>query len=215
MRLLAKHELPGTLSASSARCRRAAKLVKFTFLVSLSASLVACASGNEIPKHTLYQGKAAFVRLQDVVVAAADGSRMPFGEVFDGFTPAGFFSRTFPARTIDIRLVGMKRVRDLLAEFDANGDGWSEQPELTALYVREGARGLGFGAEHVLVDGQPARALVVPRSDIGGLLNYIYSQMAEMKPEARDLFRTMEVIGQLERQREILDSGSDAESFSP
>lgn len=138
----------------------------------------------------------SLARLETVRLQLADGTEVPFERVFSDFQPAqGFFTPAFPGVPFDIRNDVYDAYLDpVLRRHDANGNGRMEAPEMAVLYLREGARGLGFDVTGVVRDG-PVRALALTPADVGGLVSYVKEPSASLSPEARKLFRDLEFVG--------------------
>ena len=74
-------------------------------------------------------------------------------------------------------------------------------PELTVLYEREAAIGLGHDEDHLAVNGQPVRALQTASADVAGLLNFVAAHGGRLQPEQQAIFRDLERLGRDLRSR--------------
>jgi hypothetical protein len=76
-----------------------------------------------------------------------------------------------------------------------------EEPELTVLYLREGALGMGFKVSHLVVEEQRVIALQTSQADEGGLVSFINVNKAGMSKEARALFGEIDhLTAQIQRR---------------
>jgi hypothetical protein len=153
-----------------------------------------CVSTEEIQRPCCYEGVLTLARLSQVRFVMDDGSEKPFAEVFKGFEPqTGSFPTQFPFRKINISGLVYDVLTLVFPKYDANQDGFIEEPELTVLYLREGAIGMNFKVSHLVVDEQVI-ALQTSLADVGGLVNYIKTHKAGMSKEAQSLFREIDYL---------------------
>ena len=142
-----------------------------------SASLRCCYSGDSIE-----------LQAADVEVKLEDGRMVSFGELFPDFTPStSFFTLMYPVYRLDIARVVYPHLATKFIEYDANENGFIEEPELTVLFMQEAARGLDqpiaqLGGERRL------RAIFVSAGDIDGLIRLVNRRRSEMKPATRKTF---------------------------
>ncbi|MDX1512431.1 MAG: hypothetical protein R3174_01695 [Gammaproteobacteria bacterium] len=164
----------------------------------LTLVLSACAgtgTGEPAPP-CCYSGAYQLARVGDVYLALENGQRLAFDQAFPGYAPeTGPFQTAFPFIEADISLVTYAALRPVLPQYDANGDGRIQQPELTVLYIREAALGLGHSVAHVGTNPR-TDALVLPSAEASGLVRYVKSRMAQMTPEAQKVFRELVMVGQ-------------------
>jgi len=164
--------------------------------------LGACATTTDLVPHCCYTGEAALARIEDVKLVTADGRKMAFDEVYSGFAPqSGVFTKPFPFREVDIAQVTYQALVPVLPLYDANGDDRIQEPELTALFIREGALGLGHDVDHLEVDGERADAITVARADVGGLVSYLSDRLDSLSEESQQVFRDLDRVGLDIRQR--------------
>lgn len=147
------------------------------------ASLRCCYSGD-------------FIELQaaDVAVKLEDGRTVSFGELFPDFTPStSFFTLMYPVYRLDIARVVYPHLALKFIEYDANENGFIEEPELNVLFMQEAARGLDqpitqLGGERRL------RAIFVSAGDIDGLIRLVNRRRSEMKPAIRKTFDEIDLL---------------------
>lgn len=192
--------------------RTMTRTMKGSMLRMLPAGLVlllsACASTTDLVPHCCYPGEAALARLENVQLVMDDGSVATVAETLPGFAPStGLFTKPFDFRRLDIARVTYASLQPVLPLYDANGDGRLDEPEITVMYLREAARGLGHEVDHLTVDGERADAITVARADVGGLMSYIERNLDAMPPEAQAIFRDLELVGLDIRRRAERDSG--------
>ena len=141
-----------------------------------------------------YTGDAVEVRLAEVNLKLEDGRTLTFGELFSDFTPStSFFTRMYPVYRLDIARVVYPHLAIKFIEYDANENGFIEEPELTVLYVEEAARGLRqpiaqLGGERRL------RAIFASAGDIDGLIRLVNRRRSEMTPDARRTFDEIDLL---------------------
>lgn len=168
-------------------------------------TLGACVTGSQPQPPCCYQGDVALAHVDEVYLALENGDRMAFDQAFPGYEPqTGPFTRSLPFDEVRIARVTFEALRPVLPQYDANGDGRIQKPELTVLYVREAAIGLGHDVNYV---GTNARtdALVLPNQETGGLVRYVERNKSRMTPAAQNIFRSLVLVGQddvlMERDR--------------
>ncbi len=141
-----------------------------------------------------YHGNVADLRLSEVNVNLEDGQMLPFGELFPDFAPStSFFTLTFPVYRLDIARVVYPKLAAMLAQYDANDNGFIEEPELTVLYMREAARGLDQPVTH-LGGKRPLWAIFATSADVGGLIRFVNRRRSEMTPAARQTFDELDLL---------------------
>lgn len=147
-----------------------------------------CASYSAILRPCCYEGALTLAPLQQVSFVMDDGSELAFDEVYKGFEPQ---ERKVPTQFPFRRVIISGLVYDVLSVvfplYDANKNGLIEEPELTVLYLREGALGMGFKVSHLVVE-ERVIALQTSQADEGGLVSFINVNKAGMSKEARALF---------------------------
>lgn len=179
--------------------RRPARLV---VLAGATLLLAACASTTDLVADCCYDGEAALTRIEDVRLVMTDGRKAAFGEIYAGFSPqSGLFTKPFPFREVDISQVTYQALVPVLPLYDANGDDRLQEPELTVLYVREGAIGMGHDVDHLEVAGERADAITVARADVGGLMTFLSRRLDSLDEESQRIFRDLDRVGLDIRQR--------------
>ena len=142
-----------------------------------SASLRCCYSGDSIE-----------LQAADVEVKLEDGRLVSFGELFPDFTPStSFFTLFYPVFRLDIARVVYSDLALKFIEYDANDNGYIEEPELTVLFMQEAARGLNHPVAQLGSERQ-LRAIFVSAGDIDGLIRLVNRRRSEMKPATRKTF---------------------------
>jgi hypothetical protein len=179
----------------TARCslgaRTAAGLIALMTLV-----LDGCTSSDLI-KNCCYDGDEAVVYLDKVEFVAADGSVSKFADVYPGFkSQDSFLTASFPFRKVNNAEVVYDSLVVPLNLYDANKNGFMEEPELTVLYLREGALGMGHKVDHLAVGGKRYDAITTSRSNVGGLMQYLEAHKDSLKPETQAMFRDLVQVGQ-------------------
>ena len=166
-------------------------------LLALAGLLLGGCSSSALVKHCCYDGEEFVVRLNEVEFVATDGSVATFDDVYTDFEPEDRFVTTlFPFRKANIAEVTYDSLVLPLQLYDANKNGFLEEPEATVLYLREGALGMGHTVDHVAVGGKRAGAITTSRSDVGGLMRYLDTHKDSLKPETQEIFRDMVQVGQ-------------------
>lgn len=181
------------MSASASVLRTNQVRSALAALVALTIS--ACAVTTEPQPPCCYRGDLALAHVDEVYFSLENGNRLDFRQAFPGYeAQSGFFTTAFPFQEADIALVTYQSLLPVLAQYDANGDGRLQEPEITVLYLREAAVGLGHRVNHV---GTNARtdALVLPKSESGGLVRYVGQNRSRMTPAAQKVFRDLENLG--------------------
>jgi len=139
--------------------------------------------------------------LQQIRFVMDDGSQLPFDQVFKGFEPQDRdFPTQFPFRKINISGLVYDQLSLVFPEYDANQDGFIEEPELTVLYLREGAIGMSFKVSHLAIEEQVI-ALQTSPADVGGLVSFVNEKKAGMSKEARSVFHEIDYLSVQIRQR--------------
>ncbi len=176
-------------------------LVPF-FLLGLFALVgTGCVSPNEIRRPCCYEGELTLAPLQQIRFVMDDGSKLPFDQVYKGFQPQERGIPTqFPFRRINISGLVYDVLSAVFPEYDANKNGFIEEPELTVLYLREGALGMKFKVLHLTVEKR-VLALQTSAADVGGLVSYINAHKAGMSKDAQSLFREIDYLSVQIRRR--------------
>jgi len=160
-----------------------------------------CVSPNEIRRPCCYEGELTLAPLQQIRFVMDDGSKLPFDQVYKGFQPQ---DRNFPTQFSFRRINISGLVYDVLSvvfpQYDANKNGFIEEPEMTVLYLREGALGMGFKVSHLIVE-ERVLALQTSSVDVGGLVSYINAHKGGMSKYAQSLFREIDYLSVQIRRR--------------
>ncbi|TDJ16473.1 MAG: hypothetical protein E2O65_09915 [Gammaproteobacteria bacterium] len=141
-----------------------------------------------------YSGDSIELQAADVAVKLEDGRTVSFGELFPDFTPStSFFTLMYPVYRLDIARVVYPHLASKFVQYDANENGFIEEPELTVLFMQEVARGLDqpitqLGGERRL------RAIFVSAGDIDGLIRLVNRRRSEMKPATRKTFDEIDLL---------------------
>ncbi len=179
--------------------------VRSGLLVAASLFLGACVGSASLIRNCCYDGDEALVQLDRVQFAAPDGSTSTFEQIYPGFVSQdSFLTNSFPFRKVDYALVPYDALAVILPLYDANKNGFLEEPEITVLYLREGALGMGHKVDRLAVDGKRVDAITTSRSNVGGLMRYLDERKDSLTPEVQAIFRDMERVGQ-----DILLRGSE------
>ena len=141
-----------------------------------------------------YHGDSVEMRLTDLQVRLEDGQTVSFQELFPDFeSSTSFFTLTYPVFKLDIARVVYAHLSLKFIDYDANGNGAIEEPELTVLYIEEAARGLGQPIAQLGAEGTP-RAIFAPAGDIDGLIRLVNRRRSEMDPDARKTFDEIDLL---------------------
>lgn len=141
-----------------------------------------------------YNGDVADMHAADIEVKLEDGRTVSFGELFPDFTSSSsFFPLFYPVYRLDIARVVYAHLAIKFIDYDANDNGFIEEPELNVLFMEEAARGLAdptaqLGGENRL------RAVYVSPGDIDGLIRLVNRRRSDMKPDARKTFEEIELL---------------------
>lgn len=184
---------------SGERCALAALLVMVALFLS------GCGGSTALIKDCCYSGEAALVHFDGVQFVAPDGTASTFAEIYPGYSRQdSFATKSFPFRKVDYGQITYDALAVILPLYDANKNGYLEEPEVAVLYLREGALGMGHDVDHLAVDGKRVDAIMTSRSDVGGLMRYLDARMDTLTPEAQAVFRDMERVG-----LDIIQRGSE------
>ena len=180
-----------------------------------AATLASCASTTQPVQPCCYTGDVALAHVEDVKLTLTDGSRIGFAEAFPGYeSQPGPFTTAVPFRKVEIAEVTFGALRPVLPQYDANDNGNLEEPELTVLYIREAALGMGLNVDYVATDNR-ADALVLSAGETGGLVRYVKANMDQMAPPAQDIFKKLELLGIKLRSKGSENDGRTNKIFVP
>ena len=162
---------------------------------------VGCASPSALVRPCCYEGALTLAHLDEVHFVLNDGSRLSFAEVFRGFgAQERDITTPFPFRQVNISGLVYDVLSVVFPEYDANKNGFMEEPELTVLYLREGAIGMGFDVSHLEVK-ERVRALQTSAAEAGGLVGYVNAHQDGMSKDARELFSEITYLATQIRRR--------------
>ena len=173
----------------------ARRLIAAVATGALAILLAGCGASTDLVKPCCYDGEVALTHLADTRLTLESGGSVPFGEVFSSFdagpSPLG---RSFPFEKADMGLVTFASLRDVLPRYDANTDRILQEPELTALYVQEAARGLGYPVVGIEPSGGSG-AIATSRADVSALVIFVERHLHEMAQPQRKIFRDLYWLG--------------------
>ena len=173
----------------------ARRIIPAMATVVLAMALAGCKPSTNLVKPCCYDGDVALTHLDDTYLTLEDGATVAFSDVFPGFVAdSAHFGRVFPFRKADIGLVTFASLRDLLPKYDANGDRVLEEPELTALYVQEAARGLGWPVVGIEPSGGGG-TIATSRADVSALVRFVERHVHEMARPQQRIFRDLYWLG--------------------
>ena len=177
--------------------------------------LVACTATAPVP-YCCYQGDAVSVFLNALYFELESGERKTVQEVLPGLEPdRSLFTWSMAFDEADVDLVVYPALRRKLSAYDANADRKIEPPELTVIYLVEGARGLGHPVRGIATD-RPVRAVNLAQDERGGLVRYLKARRAEMNPAGRVFFQELEQLGNdLRSHTDGIDRERDSRIIQP
>lgn len=185
-------------------------------IVSASLILSACVGSNSLVKNCCYAGDAALVHLNRVQFVAPDGTTSTFKDIYPGYAPQeSFLTKSFPFLKVQYALVTYDALAVIFPLYDANKNGYLEEPETTVLYLREGALGMGHKVDHLAVDGKRVNAITTSRADVGGLMLYLDARMDSLTPEVQAEFRDLVRVGLDYVQRGSEGADRQLQEFTP
>lgn len=165
-------------------------------LAAAALLLGGCVGSSSLIKNCCYEGDAVLTYLDKVEFVAPDGSVTPFADIYSGYQPQdSVLTKSFPFRHEQISRVVYDSLAVVLPLYDANKNGVIEEPEITVLYLREGALGMGHKVDHLAVGGKRADAITTSRSDVGGLMTYLEARKQSLSKEVQVEFNDMERVG--------------------
>jgi hypothetical protein len=160
-----------------------------------------CGSTTDLVRPSYYTGDLTAARLEQVYLVTADEQRLSFDEVYKGYEPqSGMMTKMLPFRRAAIATIRYAEVSRVAPDYDADENGYLEEPELLVLYIIEGAKGLGHDVAYIGVDSR-VRALATAPADIGGLMSYIEKNEKQMSEQAQLLLGELRQMGQDKRNR--------------
>lgn len=141
-----------------------------------------------------YSGEVVDTKATDVEMKLEDGRTVTFGELFPDFnSSSSFFPLFYPVYRLDIARVVYPHLAVKFIDYDANDNGFIEEPELNVLFMEEAARGLDHAVTQLGGETR-VRAVFVSPGDIDGLIRLVNRRRIEMKPDARRTFEEIELL---------------------
>jgi hypothetical protein len=141
-----------------------------------------------------YTGDVLEAQAADVEVKLEDGHVTSFGELFPDFERStSFFPLFYPVYRLDIARVVYAHLAIKFINYDANDNGFIEEPELNVLFMEEAARGLDHPVAQLGGESR-LRAIFVSPGDIDGLIRLVNRHRSEMKPDARKTFDEIDLL---------------------
>lgn len=163
-------------------------------LLTFALLLGAWSSNSYATLRCCYSGDFVDSQAVDVQVKLKDGRMVSFGELFPDFTPStSFFTLMYPVYRLDIARVVYPHLAVKFIQYDANENGFIEEPELNVLFMEEAARGLDHPV--VQIGGETRlRAVFVSPGDIDGLIRLVNRHRSEMNADARKTFDEIDLL---------------------
>ena len=151
--------------------------------------------GGRLVAHPTYSGECTLAHLRQLHYQT-DAQPIPVAQVIahDGSKPR-WFGRELPFANLDIDVLAPAELHALLHQYDANDNGYLEQPEITLLYVIELARAVDIPVRGVMLDGRPVRALQVSSSERDRLVRFSSKVRARFNAAGRKLFDDLDQLG--------------------
>ena len=141
-----------------------------------------------------YKGDSPELQASSVEIKLEDGRTVTFGELFPDFEASStLFPLYYPVYRLAISRVVYSHLFAKFSFYDANKNGYIEEPELTVLYIEETARGLDKSIAQVGGE-QRLGAIFVSPGDIDGLIRLVARHRSAMKPDARKTFDEIELL---------------------
>jgi hypothetical protein len=141
-----------------------------------------------------YVGDVVDTQAAEVEVKLEDGRTVSFGELFPDFVPStSLFTLMYPVYRLDIARVVYPHLSVKFVQYDANENGFIEEPELNVLFMEEAARGLDHPVAQIGGESR-LRAVFVPAGDIDGLIRLVNRRRSEMNPDARKTFDEIDLL---------------------
>jgi len=173
---------------------RPAKSLTIVSLVAFSLVLAAWAPPSTAILRCCYHGDSPELNAADVEVKLEDGRTVTFGALFPEFeSSTSVFPLYYPVYRLDIARVVYSHLFLKFSDYDANKNGFIEEPELTVLYMEEAARGLDKSITQLGDEGRLG-AIFVPPGDIDGLIRLVDRHRSSMKPDAQKTFYEIELL---------------------
>jgi hypothetical protein len=141
-----------------------------------------------------YRGDVIDLPAAEVEVKLEDGRVISFGGLFPDFAPStSFFKLMYPVYRLDIARVVYPHLAMKFLEYDANGNGLIEEPELNVLFMVETALGLDHPIAQLGGDSR-VRAVFISAGDIDGLIRLVKRRRSEMTPDALKTFDEIDLL---------------------
>lgn len=166
----------------------------FVSMLCLAALLCGWTPASHAVSRCCYHGDAPVLSAADVKIKLEDGRTVTFGKLFPDFkSSTSAFPLYYPVYRLDIARVVYSHLFLKFTFYDANKDGFIEEPELTVLYMEEAARGLDKPIARIGAERQLGAIFVSP-GDIDGLIRLVERHRADMKPDARKTFDEIKLL---------------------
>ena len=163
-------------------------------VLTVALMLGAWSPGSNATLRCCYTGDVLDTQAAVIKVKLEGGRAVPFGELFPDFTSSTtFFPLFYPVYRLDIARVVYAHLAVKFIDYDANDNGFIEEPELNVLFMEEIARGLDHPVEQ-LGEASRIRAIFVPPGDIDGLIRMANRRRSEMTPEAQKTFDEIDLL---------------------
>lgn len=170
------------------------KLLTIVTMLAFATGLGAWSSMSSAGMKCCYSGDSVDLQAADVEVMLEDGKLVSFGELFPDFaSTTSFFTLFYPVYRLEISRVVYPDLAVKFIQYDANENGFIEEPELTVLYMEEAARGIDRPVKQ-LGSKNPLRAIFLSTGDINGLIRLVKRRRSEMTPAARKTFEEIESL---------------------
>lgn len=141
-----------------------------------------------------YTGEVVDAEAATLQVKLKDGRNVLFTELFPDFESSdSLFTLMYPVYRLDIARVVYAHLAVKFQFYDANENGFIEEPELNVLYIEELARGLDHPIEYLGGD-ERLKAVFVTAGDIDGLIRLAKRHRSEMTAEARKTFDEIDLL---------------------
>lgn len=162
--------------------------IVFASLLGLALVLAGWSPQSLASLRCCYSGEVVDTDASNVEYKLKDGTSAPFEQLFPDFeSSSSLFTLMYPVYRLDIARVVYPHLAVKFIDYDANDNGFIEEPELNVLYMEELARGLDHPIEHLGADKR-LRAIFVPAGDIDGLIRLSNRYRDELSAEARQTF---------------------------
>ncbi len=182
-------------------------------LLAATLTLSACGSNQDIVRDCCYQGSVSAAHLDTLAFTLEDGTTVPVTTALAGLERRpGFGGARYPVRELALNFVVESDLSEIFSSYDANRSTHLEQPEITVLYLREAARGLGVPVAQVGI-GAPIGAIDTSAADIMGLVHFVDRNRQRMNERGRKVFAEMDSQRDWKRTQESRGSDGPLQVF--